>query len=230
VVGVLVQPTLDVNATPVVLRARKEVIVSAGSIGSPQLLMLSGIGPQSHLKALEIPLVADLPVGQNLQDHLSAWLSVRATRPVTITRPKLERWAVLARYLLTGCGPLARSVYQACAFFSTGLSTVVAPQKPDVQLNFLCAVVDRPFGLVAVFERCLYVKNFAWCVNVCVAAEKCGGLDLSGEWTNTDFSPDVAAFTILATLARPKRCFSRKKIICYVRSLFCSHLFHDQCW
>ncbi|XP_001946057.1 glucose dehydrogenase [FAD, quinone] isoform X1 [Acyrthosiphon pisum] len=51
--------------------ARKEVIVSGGAINTPQLLMLSGIGPKQHLADLRIPLVADLPVGENLMDHVS---------------------------------------------------------------------------------------------------------------------------------------------------------------
>jgi len=52
------------------IRANKEVILSAGSIGSAQLLMLSGIGPKDHLTEMGIPVLADLDVGKNLQDHV----------------------------------------------------------------------------------------------------------------------------------------------------------------
>ncbi len=57
------------NGRKYFIKANKKVIISAGAINSPQLLMLSGIGPQEHLKTLNIPVLADLPVGQNLKDH-----------------------------------------------------------------------------------------------------------------------------------------------------------------
>lgn len=60
------------------LSAAKEVVLSAGSIGTPQILMLSGVGPREHLESKKIDVVADLPVGQNLQDHL-VWMGVHLT-------------------------------------------------------------------------------------------------------------------------------------------------------
>ena len=51
------------------IKVKKEVVVSGGAINSPQLLMLSGVGPADHLKSFDIPVIADLAVGDNLQDH-----------------------------------------------------------------------------------------------------------------------------------------------------------------
>jgi choline dehydrogenase-like flavoprotein len=53
------------------IQATKEIILSSGSVNSPQLLMLSGIGPEDHLKSLNIPVIKSLPVGDNLQDHIA---------------------------------------------------------------------------------------------------------------------------------------------------------------
>ena len=53
------------------VKAKKEIILSAGTVNSPQLLMLSGVGHEDHLSSLGIPLMANLPVGDNLQDHIA---------------------------------------------------------------------------------------------------------------------------------------------------------------
>ena len=53
------------------INVKKEVVISAGAVNSPQLLMLSGVGHEDHLSSLGIPLMANLPVGDNLQDHIA---------------------------------------------------------------------------------------------------------------------------------------------------------------
>jgi len=65
----------------------KKVILSGGAINSPQLLMLSGVGPKDELKKHHIPLVRHLPgVGRNLQDHLEVFIQYRCTQPITLYR------------------------------------------------------------------------------------------------------------------------------------------------
>src|SRR5947209_8210533 len=76
------------------VRARREVILSGGAINSPQLLMLSGVGPADDLRPHGIEIVADLPgVGQNLQDHLELYVQYECTKPITlyVTENKLTK-------------------------------------------------------------------------------------------------------------------------------------------
>ncbi|GIX81608.1 glucose dehydrogenase [Caerostris extrusa] len=86
---------------------RKEVIVSGGTINSPQLLMLSGIGPKNHLKKHGIPLIADLPVGDNLQDHVGTHsLNFEAKNATALLMSKLVNPLNMWDFRNNGKGPL----------------------------------------------------------------------------------------------------------------------------
>jgi choline dehydrogenase len=118
-------------------RARREVIVSGGAYGSPQLLQLSGLGPAEHLQAMGIAVVRDMPaVGANLHDHFALYMQWRCTRPITFN--DLERsWprkiAAAMRYGLGRGGPMAVNGIRA------GLFTRTDPrlERPDLQINLL---------------------------------------------------------------------------------------------
>ena len=96
--------------------ARKEVLLSGGAINSPQLLMLSGIGPADHLRQLGIKLHLDLSgVGQNLQDHPCFIMKYVCTKPVTIhkvTNP-VNKMLVGAQWLINQTGLAASNIYEA---------------------------------------------------------------------------------------------------------------------
>jgi choline dehydrogenase len=114
-----------------VVAAAREIIVSGGAIGSPHLLMLSGIGPEAHLRAHGIDVTADLPaVGQNLQDHPITGLLARTRRPVTLKGA--DSPLQLARWLLARRGLLASLVGQVAAFVRTDPTL----EAPDVELLF----------------------------------------------------------------------------------------------
>lgn len=116
-------------------RARREVILSAGAINSPQLLQLSGIGPGSLLQRHGIPVVADLPaVGRNLQDHLGLDYLYRSRVP-TLNDQLRPWWGKLRagiQYLATRRGPLSLSVNQGGGFVRS-CGTLA---RPDLQLYF----------------------------------------------------------------------------------------------
>ncbi|MDC0198078.1 choline dehydrogenase [Candidatus Thioglobus sp.] len=115
--------------------AKREVILSTGSINSPQLLQLSGVGPKKVLQEASVELIHDSPaVGQNLQDHLSVTYFYKSKVPTLNDqlRPLLGKVYQGLKYILTRNGPLSLSVNQSGGFIRTrdGLS------KPNIQLYF----------------------------------------------------------------------------------------------
>ncbi|KAH9508964.1 hypothetical protein Btru_048406 [Bulinus truncatus] len=138
------------NGRKQIIHANKEIILSAGAIGSPQLLMLSGIGPKEHLDSLKIPVLADLPVGENLQDHVMFEIGFFINRSLTATaRSFVSLWSYL-QYKLFGKGPLA-SPYQCEALAFKSISKEAkSVDWPDLEIHFFSILLPplmlKPFG------------------------------------------------------------------------------------
>lgn len=136
------------NGGPILLCADREVIVSAGAIGSPKLLMLSGIGPAAHLREQGIAIVQDLPgVGQNLQDHMNIDVVYALNGPYSYDKYKKLHWKLLAgfEYKMFGKGPVASNIVEGGAFWWGDH----AEPTPDLQFHFLPgAGVEKGVGAV----------------------------------------------------------------------------------
>lgn len=124
------------------LRARREVVLCAGALQSPQLLQLSGIGPANLLREFGIGIVRDLPgVGENLQDHLQLRVMYKIAKPIT-TNDELNslfgQIKIGLKWLLFKRGPLAIGINQG------GLFTRVLPESttPDIQFHFATLSAD----------------------------------------------------------------------------------------
>jgi choline dehydrogenase len=120
----------DKRGRELTAHAGREVVLSAGAIGSPQILMLSGIGPADHLREIGIEPLVDLPVGENLQDHPYVISCFEST--VNEDLADAEGPKALAEYLLRRTGPLASNVGEATAFVRTRPGLPAA----DVQILF----------------------------------------------------------------------------------------------
>jgi choline dehydrogenase len=111
--------------------AEREVILCAGAIGSPQLLMLAGIGPADHLRAMGVPVQCDLPgVGSNLQDHPACPVVYQCTQPITLANAETVK--SLAKYMCFKNGMLTSNVAEAGGFVNLDATTTV----PNVQFHF----------------------------------------------------------------------------------------------
>jgi choline dehydrogenase len=129
------------------VRCEREVILAGGAINSPQLLLVSGIGPARHLAAVGVDVVHDLPgVGRNLQDHVVGGIFVASRQPVSLAAAETPR--NLLRYLVRRRGMLTSNLGEAIGFVRTRPEL----EAPDLELLFIPAVM-REQGLVPPTEH-----------------------------------------------------------------------------
>ncbi len=139
-------------------RARREVIVSGGVYGSPQLLMLSGLGPAEHLQRHGIKVIRDMPgVGSHLHDHFNTYVAYKCAQPVTMNDLVLSlprRIVAGAQYALGRTGPLASMGLYVGALIRSDRRL----ERPDLQINMFAwairersrhGVVPQPFSSFA---------------------------------------------------------------------------------
>jgi choline dehydrogenase len=121
--------------------ARKEIILSAGAVGSPHILMLSGVGPAAHLQDMGIDVICDLPgVGQNLNDHPDFVLKYKCKQPVSFW-PKTKPLAKLAagiQWITTRSGIVASNLFEGLGCIRSGPDV----EYPDLQIIISPIAVD----------------------------------------------------------------------------------------
>ena len=123
-----------------IAEAAREVILCAGSVGSPAILHRSGIGPGAVLKAAGIEVAHDLPgVGGNLQDHLEVYIQYRCTQPITLNSrlSPLAKLMIGVRWILFKNGLGATNHFESCAFIRSSAGI----EWPDIQYHFLPAAM-----------------------------------------------------------------------------------------
>ena len=124
----------------VVVKAKREVILTASSVGTTKILLLSGIGPKHHLEEVGIPVRADLPVGENLQDHVMVPMGyvapdIPTNETISLSERQAKSASSLFKFLFTGSGILSVSPAEAHAFLDTGVED--SREAPDLDIIFL---------------------------------------------------------------------------------------------
>ncbi|XP_075531979.1 glucose dehydrogenase [FAD, quinone]-like [Dermacentor variabilis] len=146
---------------PHMVFARREIILSAGSIGSTQLLLLSGIGPKDDLHKLGIPVLADLPVGYNLQDHIyPGGMNFLVEEPVSMVQTRVFNLKQILRYLTIGKGPLTLlGGVEGLAFINTKYANK-SMDWPDIEIHFLSGSPVSDGGQI--FRRTEGIADELW--------------------------------------------------------------------
>lgn len=126
------------------IACNKEIVLSAGAINSPQILMLSGIGDKDELAKHNIPVVKDLPgVGKNLQDHLQIRTIYKVNKPITLNdevNNPIRKMMMGVEYAMFRTGPLTMAASQVCIFTKTD----PAMERPDIQYHLQPLSADKP--------------------------------------------------------------------------------------
>jgi choline dehydrogenase len=124
-----------------VVKANREVIVSASSFNSPKLLLLSGVGPAAHLKEMGIEVKADRPgVGANLMDHMEFYFQQISTKPVSLYSwlPWFWQGVAGAQWMFTKSGLGTSNQFESCAF----VRSAPGVKQPDIQFHFLPVAIS----------------------------------------------------------------------------------------
>lgn len=134
------------NNTETTARAKREVILCAGAVQSPQILQLSGVGPADLLKSHDIDVVHDAPeVGKNLQDHLQIRIMFKCTKPITTNDQLRTLWSqagIGMQWAFFRKGPLSAGIQQGGMFARTSDDL----NRPDVQFHFGTLTADMTAG------------------------------------------------------------------------------------
>ncbi|GLH01008.1 hypothetical protein R5R35_006258 [Gryllus longicercus] len=136
------------NGVRQIVYAKREVIVSAGAINSPQILMLSGIGPAAQLRKFNIPVVKDAPVGENMQDHVGlGGLTFLVNKPVAIVQERFQTVPVTMQYIIHERGPMTTlGGVEGLAFINTKYANK-SGTYPDIQFHFAPASINSDDGV-----------------------------------------------------------------------------------
>lgn len=199
------------DGTTTTLSARRETILTAGVVNTPQLLMLSGIGPAEHLRGLGIPVVQDLPVGEGLQDHALARLSFRSRNVVTLNRVvanPLRAGLAGLQYLVRRTGPLAIAAAEAVLMADLPGPDGKRKPGPDVLIQFANFLIeDYQRGLSPnsgfVYSVCLCRPESRGRVRLAGASIKDAPVIEAGYFSaEADIDRTVAGLRMLENLSR----------------------------
>ncbi|PNF38173.1 Glucose dehydrogenase [FAD, quinone] [Cryptotermes secundus] len=145
-----------------VVLASREVILSAGAIGTPHLLMLSGVGPAEHLRQKKIPVIHDAPgVGQNLQDHIAiGGIAFQIDYPVSVLIDRFMNLNNALRYAVQGDGPLTSNIgLETVGFISTKYANQT-DDWPDIEFMMTATTTSSDGGTQTRKAHCITQKFY----------------------------------------------------------------------